>query len=106
MSQRMRYLSLAVVGLVLGFGPPRAQAQVVLLQDNFDSYANQAAFTTVWTPAVAGGTGGGGQLSTAQAFSAPNSVMDLGNGSATSRNDRALSSAFTPTPSNSLSFQL
>ena len=48
---------------VLGLGAPRANAQVVLLQDNFDSYANQAAFNAVWPATV----GTGGTLSTAQA---------------------------------------
>ena len=42
------------------------------LSDNFDSYANQAALEAVWTPI---GSGGSGVLSTAQAQSAPNSVL-------------------------------
>src|SRR5688500_6747210 len=48
----------------------------ILLQDNFDSYANQAAFVAAW-PASGSGTtsnGNSGVLTTDQAFSLPNGV--------------------------------
>jgi hypothetical protein len=62
-----------------------AQAAVIL-SDNFDSYANQAAFEVVWPATVAGAPG---LLSTDQANSAPNSVSIPSNGSTATRRSRA-----------------
>jgi len=59
-------LSLTTIGSVLAFS---ARAD---LYDNFDSYADQAAFDAVWTTQV----GGGVDLYTGQSVSAPNSVMN------------------------------
>jgi hypothetical protein len=69
----------------------------VLLQDNFDSYADTAAFQAgagstppgAWTP-----TGTSGVLSTAQAFSGPNSILI---GTAAGRNTHALAFDTAPT---------
>jgi hypothetical protein len=49
----------------------------VLLQDNFDGYANQAAFQAAWPASGSGTTTNGttGTLNNAQAFSAPNSIF-------------------------------
>ena len=57
----------------------------IIFSDNFDSYADQAAFEAVWTPI---GTTApiSAQLSTAQAVSAPNSVNAPG--TATSNQSR------------------
>jgi hypothetical protein len=55
----------------------RSVLAVLVVNDNFDSYANQAAFEAVWTPI---GTTAplSGALSTAQAVSAPNSISTPG----------------------------
>jgi hypothetical protein len=106
MSQRKHYFLVAAIGiLTVGVAAPQSNAQV-LLQDNFDSYVNQAAFQAAWTQTVAA-NGGGGQLQSTNpaGFSSPNAILDLGNGTATSRNDRALSSAYTPIPGAPLQFQ-
>jgi hypothetical protein len=60
------------VGLILGVHAPRATAQV-LVNDTFDTYADQTAFEAVWTPI---GTVApiSAELSTLQSVSAPNSV--------------------------------
>jgi hypothetical protein len=99
MTQRTYYFAAAVGCILLGLAAPRANAQVVLMQDNFDSYANQAAFNAVWPATV----GTGGTLSTAQANSSPNSVLDAAT-PATSRNDRSFT-ATTPAPGSPLQFQ-
>jgi hypothetical protein len=52
--------------------PLVSQAQV-LVNDNFDGYANQAAFEAVWTP-IGTTAPTSGELSTAQASSGPNSI--------------------------------
>ena len=51
-------------------------ARAILLQDNFDTYATQAAFQAAWPASGAGTTSAGnsGTLTTAQSFSAPNSI--------------------------------
>jgi hypothetical protein len=46
----------------------------IIVNDNFDGYANQAAFEAVWTP-IGSGSPSGAVLSTAQAVSTPNSVQ-------------------------------
>jgi hypothetical protein len=94
----MCLLASAVIVAVLGM-LPRASAQV-LLQDNFDSYASQAAFNVAW-PAGSGFTTG--TLSSAQANSPTQSILD--SGTVTMRNDRALSSAYTPVVGAPLQFK-
>jgi len=66
--KRMR-TSIVLVG-VLGLASA-ANAQTVFF-DNFDSYADQAAFNAVWNVGL---VGGGGILSTEQAFSSPQSIQ-------------------------------
>lgn len=47
---------------------------VVVVNDNFDSYADQAAFQAVWAPIGTSATTPSAQLSTVQASSSPNSI--------------------------------
>ena len=73
-----------------------AQA-ATLLTDNFDSYANQAAFQAAWPATV----GTGGTLSTLQAASAPNSVnFPL----TAQRNDRTFAESGNPAAGNAITF--
>src|SRR5688572_28278735 len=71
----------------------RSTRGALLLQDNFDSYANQAAFQAAW-PASGSGTttnGNSGVLTTDQAFSLPNGVRPAPTAAGTTagfRNDR------------------
>ena len=60
--------SLLAAGLISS-----AQASTIYLNDNFDGYADQAAFQAAW-PAIAAGTPASAELSTAQSVSIPNSV--------------------------------
>jgi hypothetical protein len=61
----------------------------ILINDNFDGYANQAAFETSW-PAIGTVAPLSGALSTAQASSAPNSISNPGTAtSAQSRNRKS-----------------
>jgi PEP-CTERM motif len=96
MTQRMWLL--AAIGCVV-ISASQANAQI-LLQDNFDSYPDQASFQATWP---AGGGFASGTLSNAQANSAPNSVLD--SGTVAMRNDRPLSSAYTPVSGAPLRFQ-
>src|SRR5690242_4104563 len=72
----------------------------VILSDNFDSYADTAAF-------VAGGwtvnTGTGGTLSSTQSFSSANSINI---GTAASRNLHTLSSSAAPTPTQNVAYSV
>ena len=80
----MKKLSFAILACST-LTPLVSQAQV-LVNDNFDSYASQAAFEAVWTPI---GTTApiSAELSTAQASSGPNSARVPGTGTnAQSRN--------------------
>jgi MYXO-CTERM domain-containing protein len=63
---------LTVGALVIGIHAITAPA-AVLVQDNFDSYANQAAFEATWTP-IGTVAPVSAELSTLQASSGPNSV--------------------------------
>lgn len=84
----------ALVGSV--FLPVLGQAQV-LLSDNFDGYADQAAFQTAW-PVI---TGTGGTLSTTQAVSGAFSV----NYPLTAqRNGRSFTESGNPSASASITF--
>jgi hypothetical protein len=62
--------------LVAGTSLSVAQGAIIV-SDNFDSYANQAAFEAVWTP-IGTTAPTSGVLSTAQASSAPNSIQGPG----------------------------
>ncbi len=61
-------LAIATIGAALTFS---ARADII---DNFDSYANEAAFDAAWVPS----TGVGIDLYTGQSVSAPNSVKNPG----------------------------
>ena len=72
MSKAGLYAVIALAGVLCA-----SQARAgILLQDNFDSYADQAAFVAAWPASGSGTTSNGtsGTLDTAQAFSVPNSI--------------------------------
>jgi hypothetical protein len=94
----MKIKSLFVGAIVIAFGLANVRA-TVLLSDNFDSYANQAAFQAAWPITV----GAGGTLSTAQAVSAPNSISF---GTLAARNDRSFTESGNPSPANAITFSL
>lgn len=74
----------------------------MIINDNFDSYANQAAFEAVWTPI---GTVApiSGELSTAQASSTPQSVRNPGTATSNqSRNQQIFSETSTLSSSGNL----
>lgn len=75
----------------------------VLLQDNFDSYADQAAFEAVWP--AGGGTVTSGTLTSAQSVSAPNSIGYSAT-PATQRNDRSFAESGTPSALNIIRFSI
>jgi MYXO-CTERM domain-containing protein len=79
-----RFLAVAVAATA-AVGAHRASA-ATLVSDNFDGYANQAAFEAVW-PAIGTAAPLSAELSTAQASSAPNSIRVPGN-STTNGNHR------------------
>lgn len=65
-----RFLSLcAVAALATASLAASRSSAALLISDNFDGYANQAAFEAVWAPITASGT-----LTSALSVSAPNSV--------------------------------
>ena len=68
---RMKKLSFAI--LACSTLAPFVTQSAVLVNDNFDSYANQAAFEAVWTP-IGTVAPTSAELSTAQASSGPNSI--------------------------------
>jgi hypothetical protein len=84
MKRKLAVLS-AVAALVSGAG---ANAATILLQDNFDGYANQAAFVAAW-PGAASGT-----LSSSVSFSSPNSIND--SGVTAMRNTKAIAAHSAP----------
>jgi hypothetical protein len=86
-----------LVGSALALLTGGAQAATTLLNDTFDTYANQAAFQSAWTVV----TGTGGTLSTAQAVSSPNSVNF---GTAAARNDRSFTESGNPAAANLIFF--
>ena len=85
--------------LAAGFLLPAAANAAILLQDNFDGYADQAAFNAAWpnvaTPNVSG------TLSNLQAVSAPNSVNYQ---TTAQRNERTFAESGTPTAANPITF--
>jgi len=103
MSQRTFYLA-AIGCAVLGFAAPRAGAQV-LVNDSFDTYADQAAFEAVWTPI---GTVApiSAVLSQTQAVSPPNSVQVPANSATNNqnRNRRTFAETGTASPSTQTVF--
>jgi PEP-CTERM motif len=66
-----------LASLILAYGALSVAQGAMIINDNFDSYANQAAFEAVWTPI---GTVApiSGELSTAQASSPTQSVRNPG----------------------------
>ncbi|QDT75180.1 PEP-CTERM sorting domain-containing protein [Lacipirellula limnantheis] len=66
-TQFVRSFALAAMAIA-AISSSRAEA-ALLISDNFDGYANQAAFDAVWAPITTGGT-----LTSALSVSAPNSV--------------------------------
>jgi hypothetical protein len=74
----------------------------LIVNDNFDGYANQAAFEAVWTP-IGSGSPSGGVLSTAQSVSAPNSVQVPGTATSNQyRNQRTFAETSTLSSSGNL----
>lgn len=69
------------------------------LSDNFDSYANKAAFDAVWTPSVGAGLG----LNTAEFVSSPNSVKNTATATSIAAQSRRFLS--TAAPGNNFSFE-
>ncbi|MEA2710307.1 MAG: hypothetical protein QOF78_2908 [Phycisphaerales bacterium] len=61
-------VALTMVGLAGNAGA------AILLQDNFETYANQAAFQAAWPASGTGTAGNSGTLTTAESFSPPNSI--------------------------------
>lgn len=91
----MKKIFIPAFAVALGFGAN--SFAVVFLNDNFDSYANQAAFQAVWPATV----GTGGTLINTNSVSSPNSIRyDL----ATARNDRTFAESGNPSPLNAISF--
>jgi hypothetical protein len=73
----------------------------ILLQDNFDSYADQAAFQAAWP--IGGATTTGGTLSNARSVSAPNSVNFP---TTAQRNDRSFTESGAPDLTNLIRFSV
>lgn len=90
-------IAAAVILGVVGF-TTNASA-TILLQDNFDSYADQAAFLLAWPAAV----GTGGTLSSARSVSAPNSVNFP---TTAQRNDRSFAESGNPDVLNLIRFSI
>jgi MYXO-CTERM domain-containing protein len=93
----IRTLAGLAIAIVLPAVPSAKAA--ILLSDNFDSYADQAAFNAAWpnvaTPNVSG------TLSTLQAVSLPNSVNYQ---TSAQRNERTFAESGTPTAANPITF--
>lgn len=70
----MKMHSIVLIALIGGGQIPMAQGAMIV-NDNFDSYASQAAFEAVWVP-IGSTAPISGALSTAQAASSPNSVQN------------------------------
>jgi hypothetical protein len=90
-----KLLALAAVMLATVF-VSRVSATVVF-SDDFDSYANQAAFVAAWPAAV----GAGHTLSTAQSVSGAQSINLL---TTAQRNDRGFSETGVPSATNGIRF--
>lgn len=89
-----------LAGLAVGFLLlPATSRAAILLQDNFDSYADQAAFNAVWTNVASPNVSG--TLTNAQAVSLPNSVNYQ---TTAQRNERTFAESGTPTAANPVTF--
>jgi hypothetical protein len=84
---------IALLGIMSLAG--RSQA-TVLLFDNFDGYADQAAFQAAWSPIGTSGT-----LTDALSVSAPNSINFA---TTAQRNQRSFTESGNPSPSNIIRF--
>lgn len=100
-STRIPGLIIVAALVVAGFSSNLSAA--TLLQDNFDSYADQSSFVTVW-PQV--GTNAIGQLTNSQSVSAPNSIFNVGTTVAgeAMRNQRSFAESGTPSSANVVTF--
>lgn len=84
-----------IAGLLgLALAPVASQAQV-FLNDNFDSYANQAAFQVAW-PAIAGTAPTSGTLTSDQFVSPGNSIGIAGTATTGQQRNRATFADTTP----------
>lgn len=92
----------ALVALACGAASAPA---AILLSDNFDSYANTAAFTAAW-PVV--GALPSGTIVTDKFTSAPNSVNNVGTtvAAAAMRNKRSFAESGVPSPTQSITFSI
>lgn len=79
--------------------PTQAATIVSFVNDNFDGYADQAAYQVAWTTVTTAT-----QLSTAQAVSAPNSVLVNGTSSNSMRSRATFSETGTPGIYNTLTW--
>lgn len=98
-----RLATIVLVGLLR---PATVAADIVLLFDNFDGYADQAAFNNAW-PAWA--TQPSGSLTTEQAASVPHSVkfaaIDTPQSGNAQRNQRFFPETGLPSPTNLIHFE-
>lgn len=69
----MNKFKVAAMGLAGLLAASHAQAAVIV-NDTFDTYANQAAFQAVWVPIASDATAPSALLSSAQSVSSPNSA--------------------------------
>jgi len=103
-------IGLAVVLMNLLAVPALAQVTpTVLLDDNFDGYADQAAFQAVWTPA---GVQPSATLSSSQSVSSPNSVRiapepdpPAGANANAQRSERGFTETGVPSATNIIRFR-
>jgi hypothetical protein len=92
-----------LLGAAIAFGAAASAAHgAVLLSDNFDGYADQAAFEAAW-PAIGTVAPTSAVLSTAQSVSAPNSIQVPGTATTgQNRNRRSFTETGTVSTGNSL----
>jgi hypothetical protein len=94
---------LASLFLLVAASITPAQAAIILI-DNFDGYADQAAFQTAW-PAIGTVAPTSGELSTAQASSSPQSIRNAGTTTTGQmRNRRSFGDIPAPAPGNPISW--
>lgn len=97
------FTRLFAAALALGTIATTAPA-AVFFSDNFDTYANQAAFEAAWPSTVPSNTPPSGTLSSARSVSAPNSVnIPTSTTTAnTPRNGRTIAEPGTPSPTQQI----
>jgi hypothetical protein len=96
---KLRYILASLSLLVAGTLPAEAS---LILSDNFDGYADQAAFQAAW-PAIGTVAPTSGQLSTAQSVSSPNSIRNAGTATTGQmRNRRSFGEVTAPSPTTTL----